>query len=184
MATTGSTSGYGPEPPRDMAFYEPTDHFHDRVECDRRPVELAHAAAAVEAGRIEDNPVDRDVVEWRFRQELDGIDVVVPAGRPKHGGRGFRIFTCYADLADARVAIRSNMWSRDDVHVAALLQYLNGERDTRNAGLHANRIHVTETVPYHGHRIINKDGYSLAVCVDCKHETNDGQDYRELSCRK
>lgn len=169
-------------PPRDFAAYDPTEHFDSRVACDRRPVNRSLAVAAVEYGAVEGNPVDRDVDEWRFRRRLDGIDVVVPAGISKHDGVTPRVFTAYADVADARIAIQSGTWSRRDVHTAALLQYLQDERPVVDGHLHPRRIHVTDPIRYRGHLIVNKEGYERAFCLRCKLKSDDADRFDDCRC--
>lgn len=185
MASAPMTNAPDPsDPPRDFAAYDKTDHFDFRVSHDRRPVNRALAKAAVEHGTVESNPVDRDADEWRFRRRLDGLEIVVPAGVSKHEGDSrVRLFTAYADVADARIAFQSETWQVDSVHVAALLQYLDGRKPVEDAGLKPHDIHVDSAFPFKGHYIILQNGHTTARCVNCGEESDGRADFDRVPCR-
>lgn len=172
------------DPPRTFSEYGTTAHFHDRVNDTRRPVDLAHARSAVEHGAVEPNPTDRNETEWRFRRPIDGLEIVVPAGVTHHDDvGGVSLFTAYADVANANVAEHSHTWGREDVHTAALLQYLDGRNAVTSANLPPHDIHVDNPVPCKGHRVVLKRGYTSAYCVRCGAESESVGRYTRQPCR-
>lgn len=180
----GMKAGEAPDVvPRTFDAYHEPNHVADRFECDRRPIERAYAGAAIATGDVEGNPIERDGRSWRFRLRMDGCDVVVGCADAREYFRDFVVLTAYVDVVDARAAWSSSAWSTEDVNTAALLQYLKGDVPVADSGLHPKRIHVTDPVDYGGHRVINKNGYSVPVCVDCGLETTDGDRYKRRSCR-
>lgn len=185
MATAPMPNGPDPtDPPRDFAAYDTTDHFDHRVSDPRRPVGRSLAKSAVEHGTVESNPVDRDADEWRFRRRLDGMDIVVPAGVPKHDDADrVRLFTAYADVANAQIATQSYTWDTGAVHVAALLQYLDGRRSVADANLPARDIHVDAAFRYKGHDIVLKRGHTTARCVKCGTKADEREPFDRKSCR-
>jgi hypothetical protein len=180
---TASNGSAPPVVPRTIdAFHEPR-HVDERFGCPRRPIDRGLAADAVEHGAVEANPIARDGRSWRYRYRVDGCDVVVGAADAREHFRDFVVLTAYVDVVDARAAYASRTWSNFDVNVAALLQYLKGDVPVAESGLYPKRIHVTDPVEYHGHRLINKNGYNVPVCVDCGFESTDGDAYKRRSCR-
>lgn len=182
---TASNGGNGVPPvvPRTIDAYHEPPHVRERFGCPDRPISRGLAADAIEHGSVEANPIARDGRAWRYRLHIDGCDVVVGCADAREPYRDFVVLTAYVDVVDARAAWSSAAWSPEDVNVAALLQYLKGDVPVAESGLYPKRIHVDTPVDYHGHRLINKNGYNLAVCVDCGHESNDGDDYNRRSCR-
>lgn len=164
------------------AYFEP-EHVGKRFECDRRPIERAYAGAAIKAGDVEGNPIDRDGRAWRFRLRLAGCDVVVGCADAQEYYRDFVVLTAYVDVVDAREAWSSGPWSNEDVYVAGMLQYLKSDVHVTESGLRPEVIDVTEPVEYDGHRLIFKNGYSTPVCVDCGRKSTAGDDYKRSSCR-
>ena len=180
---TASNGSAPPVVPRTIDAYHEPNHVRERFECPRRPIDRGLAARAVEEGDVEGNPIAREGRAWRFRNRVDGCDVVVGAADAREFYRDFVVLTAYVDVVDARKAYASTAWSNDDVNVAALLQYLKGDVPIAESGFHPKRIHVDDPVDYGGHRIINKNGYNLAVCVDCGRESDDGGEYKRRGCR-
>lgn len=179
---TASDGSAPPVVPRSLDAYHEVEHVADRFACDRRPIDRDRAVDAVEHGDVEANPIARDGRAWRFRHRVDGCDVVVGCADATEYFRDFVVLTAYVDVVDATAAWRSDTWSNDDVSTAALLQYLGGDRDVEASGYHPKSIHVTDPVDYHGHRVINKTGYSLAVCVDCGFEAADQDRFERRTC--
>jgi hypothetical protein len=178
---TANQSSVGPKP-RTLHGYLKPRHVRERFADPRRPITSGLAADAVRRGTVEGNPIDRSTDAWRFRHGVEGCDVVVGAAEAREPHRDYVVLTAYIDVADARVAWSSTAWSNEEVNTAALLQYLKGDKPVADSGLHPKRIHVTDPVDYHGHRLINKNGYSMAVCVDCKFESEHGDRYNSRPC--
>jgi hypothetical protein len=184
MATANDGTSPPPVVPRTLSACHEPDHVRSRFEDDRRPITRDRAEDAVAEGAVEKNAIDRDGRTWRYRHRVAGCDVVVAVADAIEPYRDFVVLTAYVDVADADTAWASGTWSDDDLHTAGLLQYLkNTGKTVGDAGLHPKRIHVTDPVVIGGHRVINKEGYSLAVCVECGHESNDGDDYKRRGCR-
>lgn len=181
MATANRPPTSGPKP-RSLHGYVRPDHVRERFADPRRPITRGLAEDAVREGVVEGNPIDRSTDAWRFRLRVEGCDVVVGCAEAREPHRDYVALTAYVDVADARAAWSSNAWSKKELNTAALLQYLKGDKRVADAGLHPKRIHVTDPVGYHGHRLINKNGYSMAVCVDCKHESEHGDHYKRRPC--
>lgn len=157
-----------------------TDHFADRVGCDRRPITEALAETAIALGDVEENPVDRPFDEWRHRRRLDGIDVVVCAGESSDGSGDLVIFTAYLDVADARIACQSDTWSKKDLHTAAMLQYIGGDQRVRH--LRPRNVDVYDPVEYHGHALVWNEGHTDAYCLRCERHSIDGDYWKAKSC--
>lgn len=173
MATAQDTTGSLPSAPtREFGEYDPSGHFRDRMSCDRRPINTSLARVAVGQGTVEENPVDRDTPKWRFRHRIDGCDVVVGAAECREEAGKNILLTAYVDVADARVAQMSSTWSKADVHTAAMLQYLGGDKHVGH--LPPVDVDVTDPVHYHGHLLIWKDGYDEPFCLSCKDTSDDG----------
>lgn len=168
--------------PRDFHRYDRGPHFRERVACDRRPITKARAREAVECGRVEENPVDRPFDEWRFRHDVDGLEVVVVAGESEVPGVDLRIITAFVDVEDPSTAWVSSSWSNDEINVAAMLQCLNaGFRDAVD-GMNPYRIDVDDPVPYHGHVLVWNDGHSDPFCLACHHTAVDGDVFERRPC--
>ena len=181
---TASNGAAPPVVPRTIDAYHEPNHVRERFECGRRPIDRGLAPRAIEVGDVEGNAIDRDGRTWRYRHRVDGCDVVVAAADANEPFRDFVVLTAYVDVVEAGTAWASDTWSKVDLHTAALLQYLKDAGKTIDeAGLRPKQIHVTDPVDYDGHRVINKQGYSLAVCVDCGRESSNGDDFKRRSCR-
>lgn len=183
MATANDGTSPPPVVPRRLSACHEPDHVRSRFADDRRPIDRDRAEEAVAEGTVEANHIARDGRTWRYRHRVAGCDVVVAVADATEPYRDFVVLTAYVDVADAGRAWASGTWSNDDLHTAALLQYLKDAGKTvDDAGIHPKQIHVTDPVDYVGHRVINKQGYSLAVCIECGHESNDGDDYKRRGC--
>jgi len=175
-------------PPRHVAAYERCDHYDDRVSDPRRPITHERADEAIRNGRVEFNPADRPH-SWRFMLNKSGCDIAVAVGKDREPGRDRLIrITGYVDVTDFEQATRAGKWKHEDVHVAALLQYLVGQIDDRNGGVdesmpHPKHIDVTEPVDYRGHRIIKKSGFYRALCVDCYAKSAHKTGFEGRPCR-
>lgn len=181
---TASTGSPPPVVPRTIDAYHEPRHVRGRFECPRRPIDRDGAEAAIEHGTVEPNSIDRDGRTWRYRHRVDGCDVVVAAADAQEPYRDFVLLTAYIDVVDAGRAWALGTWSNEDIQTIALLQYLkDAGKSVEDAGMNPKNIHVTDPIEYHGHRVINKSGYSLAVCIDCGHESKHGDDYRNTRCR-
>jgi hypothetical protein len=184
MATANDGSSPPPVVPRRLSACHEPKHVRSRFADDRRPITRDRAEEAVAEGVVEGNAIDRDGRTWRYRHRVDGCDVVVAVADATEPFRDFVVLTAYVDVAEAGRAWAGDTWSKVDLHTAALLQYLKDAGKTvEEAGLRPKQIHVTDPVDYDGHRVINKQGYSLAVCVECGHESTDGDEYKRRSCR-
>lgn len=184
MATANDGSSPPPVVPRRLSACHEPKHVRSRFADDRRPITRDRAEEAVAEGVVEGNAIDRDGRTWRYRHRVDGCDVVVAVADANEPFHDFVVLTAYVDVAEAGRAWAGDTWSKADLHTAALLQYLKDAGKTvEEAGLRPKQIHVTDPVDYDGHRVINKQGYSLAVCVECGHETHDGDEYKRRSCR-
>lgn len=185
MATSNRHDpSHGPRP-RMWHEYDVVDHAADRFECDRRPITRSRAKRAIAEGSIEDNPAAPDANEWRFRHRIDGLDVVVVCGgaQPTENRYGNRIVTAFVDVVEASQAWVGTEWSKGDVHVAAMLQFLNaGYHDADVGGFNPYRIDVYEPVEYGGHILSWNEGHSEPFCHACRHETIDGDEWKRRTC--
>jgi hypothetical protein len=168
--------------PRSIGQYHKPPHVRNRFDDGRRPITEALAEEAIAAGTVEPNHIDRQGRTWRYRHRVDGCDVVVGAADATDPYHDHVVLTAFVDIADANTAWASDTWSVDECQAAALLQYLQGDKPVESAGLSPKAIHVEDPIDFGGHRLINKNGYSLAVCIDCKHESNDGHEYKRRGC--
>lgn len=171
------------DPLRELAAYEQTPHYRDRIDCDRRPIDHVHADKAIIDGSVEPNPNAVDHANsWRFRDELAGMQPVVVVGSDRDPDRRRLIrITAFVDVADYDRAVSADAWSRSDVNAAALLQYLAG--NLNDDVVHAKTIDVRKPVPLHGHRVICKDGYYRAYCVDCRLRSGQRITFDKTPCR-
>lgn len=179
MATANDANDVPKSPPRYPGDYDDTPHYRDRVTCDRRPITKGLAREAVQRGDVDSNPEPRPN-SWRFVNEVGGMRVAVVVGEDKYRPTLSKI-TAYVDVVDAAEAWSSERWSNDDVYVAALLQRLVGEHVP---GLRPVRIDVTDPVPYHGHRLIWKDGHTDPYCIACRRRGRTKDEWEDRSCRE
>ncbi len=183
MASSNKPRSVPPSVPRTIDAFHFPYHVRNRFEDAHRPITRPLAADAVEQGTPEPNHIDRDGRTWRYRHRVDGCDVVVAVADADEKYRDMVMLSAFVDLADADAVRRSSTWSRDDMHVAALLQYLkHAGKTVDDAGFDPDEIHMTTPIDYDGHRVVNKRGYRLAVCVDCGRESCHGNEYKVYAC--
>jgi len=168
---TPTTDPPNDSPPREWGAYLTTNHATMRFELCDRPVTKALARRAVENGTPEPNDaVDADAA-WRFRLPVDGCDIVVAAVEEQYAHRQSEahdavILTAYVDVRDATEAFGSDTWEFDDVHRAAALQYLGGDRLLPD-DLSVREVHVDGRLLVKGHTVVFTHGHDTAVCSKC-----------------
>lgn len=188
MATHTEYSG-NTQPPRELADYLITEHCHMRIGLDDRPIRKELVKRAIRDGRLEANLVeDPESDAWRFRLDVEGCEVVVAAVTERHAHRQSErheavILTAYVDVCSADTAFKSDVWSFDDVHRAAALQYLGGDRELPSE-LPPNEIHIPSRILVGGHRVIFKHGKDTAHCPDCGRVSESKYTFQDARCVK
>lgn len=157
--------------------YKETPHVRRRLLCSRRPITREDVNEAIKKGRVTDNPTDRPG-SWWFEHVVDGMRIVVVVGADRYQPTLSKI-TAFVGIEDAVEAWEADRWSTDDYMVAALLQYLMGDS---KVGIHRKRVHVTDPVPYHGHRVIWKDGHTDPYCIECCRVIKSKKHAKRLKC--
>lgn len=173
-------------PSREWAAYLTTDHATMRFELSDRPVTEALARRAVENGTVEPNLAVEKDAGWRFRLPVDGCEIVVAAVEERYAHRQSEdhdavVLTAYVDVCDATEAFGSDVWGFDDVHRAAALQYLGGDR-ALPGDLSVREVHVDGRVLVKGHTVVFTHGHDTAVCSKCGVKASGKGRFGRVSC--
>lgn len=186
MGSHTDFTGRADGPPREWSKYLTTDHAQMRFGLDDRPITEPLARRAVEDGETEPNKAVDDGTGWRFRLSLDGCDIVVAAVEERFAHRQSDdhdavILTAFVDVCDATDAFASDVWEFDDVHRAAALQYLGGDRSLPS-DFRPQNVHVDGVILIRGHCAVFTHGHDAAVCSKCGVVATDKDTFRRERC--